>query len=57
MPSHMEVSFIPQVIFIAISSANNFDKLPFPHGLKLRTHISYRTVNHAITIMFADRAE
>ena len=41
------------------SLINNFVKreLPFPRGLKSCMHIGYRVVNHAVTIMCADRTE
>ena len=57
VPSRMEVSYY--YFFRIYLSPPNFVKreLPFPHGLKSRTHIGYLAVDHAVTVMCADRAE
>ena len=46
-------------IFSLLSPPNNSVKreLPLPRGLKSRTQTGYPAVNHAITIMCADRAK
>ena len=55
--SRLEVSYCTSGFFVA-KPANNFVKREFPFlsGLKSRTHVGYRAVNHAVTIM-CDRAE
>ena len=56
--SHMEGSYCTSGFF-ELSPPNNFVKgeLPFLRGLKSHTNIGYRAVNHAVTLMCADRAE
>ena len=41
LPSHMEVSYCSSEFFRKLSPPNNFiwRELPFPHGLKSRTHV------------------
>ena len=55
----MEAVIVPPDFFIAISLLSNFvkRKLPFPRGLKSRTHIRYCMVNHTVMIMCANLAE
>ena len=61
--SHLAITYGGQLlylwIFLWLSPPNNFVKpeLPFPQGLKSRTHIGYRAMNPAVMIMRADRTE
>ena len=43
--------------FFSLLSLPSKCELPFPRGLKSCTHNGYRVVNHAVTIMCADRAK
>ena len=54
---HFAVTYAGELLYLRIilwlNPPNNFAKreLPFPRGLKSRTHIGYRAENHAVTIM------
>ena len=60
---HLAVSYGGELLYLRIFSELSLPysfvkrELPFLYGLKLRTQIGYRVVNHAVTIMCADRAE
>ena len=58
--SHLAVTYGGELLYLRIFSSispPSKRELPFLRGLKSRTHNGYCAVNHAITIMCADRAE